>query len=87
MSRHEKILQVILRGTSDSNVKFSDLCTVLNILGFECRIKGDHHIYFKEGIDEIINIQPKGNMAKPYQVKQVRNIVLKYKLEVKKNEI
>ena len=82
MSKHEKKLQAILRGTSDTNIQFSDLCAVLEILGFQCRKKGDHHIYFKEGIQEIINLQPKGSMAKPYQVKQVRNIILKYKLEV-----
>ena len=53
-----------------------------NIMGFRCRIKGDHFIYYKDGINEIINIQPKGNKAKPYQVKQIRNLILKYKLEV-----
>ena len=31
-------------------------------------------------VEEIINIQPAGNKAKPYQVKQIRNIILKYKL-------
>ena len=45
-------------------------------------ILGDHFIYWKYGIDEIINIQPDGNKAKPYQVKQVRNTILKYGLEV-----
>lgn len=45
-------------------------------------LKRDHFIYWKDGIDEIINIQPDGNKAKPYQVKQVRNIILKYGLEV-----
>jgi len=44
------------------------------------RIKGDHHIFTKDGIEEIINLQPKGEKSKPYQVKQVRNIILKYKL-------
>ena len=82
MSKHEKKLQLILRGTSDANLQFSDLCAVLDILGFESRIKGDHHIYYRKGIQEIINLQPRGNMAKPYQVKQVRSIILKYKLEV-----
>ncbi|MBS4029301.1 MAG: type II toxin-antitoxin system HicA family toxin [Ignavibacteriales bacterium] len=49
-------------------------------MGFEERIKGSHHIYFKEYVEEIINIQPKGSQAKPYQVKQIRNLILKYKL-------
>lgn len=69
-----------MSGTQDSNISFSDLQKALTLLGFTVRIKGDHFIYFKDGIDEIINIQPNGNKAKPYQVKQVRNIILKYRL-------
>ena len=55
-----------------------ELQNLLKTLGFECRIKGDHFIYYKKGIAEIINIQPEGNKAKAYQVKQVRNLILKY---------
>lgn len=80
MSQHEKLLMSILNGTKDSNILFADLQSVLDRLGFQCRIKGDHFIYTKNGVEEIINIQPKGNMAKPYQVKQVRNIILRYRL-------
>ncbi len=50
------------------------------MLGFNCRIKGSHHIFYKDGIDEIINLQPDGSKAKPYQVKQVRTIIINYKL-------
>ncbi len=82
MATLEKLMQSIMSGTQDRNIKFSDLQKILDVLGFQCRIKGDHFIYWKDGIDEIINIQPDGNKAKPYQVKQVRNIVLKYDLEV-----
>ena len=80
MSQYEKLLVSILSGTKDSNILFADLQSVLDRLGFQCRIKGDHFIYTKDGVEEIINIQPKGNMAKPYQVKQVRNIILRYRL-------
>jgi len=76
----EKILLKILSGSSDRNISFSDLCNVLKYLGFEERIKGSHHIFFREDIEEILNIQPKGSKAKPYQVRQVRNIIVKYKL-------
>ena len=82
MATVEKLMQSIMSGTQDRNIKFSDLQKILDVLGFQCRIKGDHFIYWKDGIDEIINIQPDGNKAKPYQVKQVRNIILKYGLEV-----
>ena len=82
MATIEKLMQSIMSGTQDRNIKFSDLQKILDVLGFQCRIKGDHFIYWKDGIDEIINIQPDGNKAKPYQVKQVRNTILKYGLEV-----
>lgn len=80
MSQYEKLLLSILSGTRDGGILFSDLRTVLDRLGFQCRIKGDHFIYTRAGVEEIINIQPVGNKAKPYQVKQVRNIILKYQL-------
>lgn len=80
MSQYDKIMISILSGTKDSNITFTDLQKILTMLGFVVRIKGDHFIYTKDGIEEIINIQPKGNKAKPYQVKQVRNIILKYKM-------
>ena len=80
MGHISKQLLAILSGTRDNNIRFTDLCSILESLGFRCRIKGDHHIYYKKGITEIINVQPLGNKAKAYQVKQVRNIILKYKL-------
>ena len=80
MSQYEKLLLSIMSGTKDKNIIFSELQLVLNKLGFDCRIKGDHFIYTKSGIEEIINIQPLGNKAKAYQVKQIRNIILEYKL-------
>ena len=78
----EKIVQSIMSGTQDRNIKFADLQKILDTFGFQCRIKGDHFIYWKQGIDEIINIQPDGNKAKAYQVKQIRNLILKYQMEV-----
>lgn len=80
MSQQEKVLQAILSGTSDRNILFTDLQEVLAHMGFQCRIRGDHFIYFKDGVEEIINLQPVGGKAKPYQVKQVRQIILKYQL-------
>ena len=80
MSQYEKLLLSILSGTQDRNTLFADLQTVLDRLGFQCRIRGDHFIYTKDGVEDIINLQPVGNKAKPYQVKQVRNIILKYQL-------
>lgn len=80
MSQYEKLLLKILLGNQDSSINFAELQKVLDVLGFQCRIKGDHFVYTKNGIPEIVNIQPKGNKAKAYQVKQIRNIIIKYKL-------
>jgi predicted RNA binding protein YcfA (HicA-like mRNA interferase family) len=76
----EKILDAILRGTSDANIPFGGLCHLLKNLGFHERVKGSHHIFWKEAVAEIVNLQPKGAKAKAYQVKQVRAILLKYKM-------
>lgn len=72
MATIEKLYFSILSGTQDKNIKFRDLQKLLDALGFECRIKGDHFIYSYNNLRENINIQPDGNMAKPYQVKQIR---------------
>jgi predicted RNA binding protein YcfA (HicA-like mRNA interferase family) len=82
MSRVEKILKDVLCGTSDANIAFIALCQLLKRLGFQERIKGSHHIFTRDNVEEIINIQSKGSKAKPYQVKQVRGIILKHKMEV-----
>ncbi|NJN59778.1 MAG: type II toxin-antitoxin system HicA family toxin [Leptolyngbyaceae cyanobacterium SL_5_9] len=80
MSQRDKLLIKILRGTSDANIPFDQLCQLLSNLGFEERIRGSHHIFTKEGVEEILNLQPKQGQAKAYQVKQVRTIILKYQL-------
>jgi len=81
MSEHEKLLFRILRGTSDGNIPFDGMRSLLRGLGFQERIHGSHHIFTKEGIEEILNLQPKdGGKAKPYQVKQIRQVIIKYHL-------
>ncbi len=80
MSKFEKLVHKVLSGASDRNIEFDKLCKLLITLGFEERIKGSHHIYFKEDVTEIINLQPLNKKAKPYQVKQVRELLIKYKL-------
>lgn len=86
MSKFEKIVLKVLSGNTDRNINFIDLCNLLETLGFDNRIKGSHHIYYKSGIDEIINLQPLNNKAKAYQVKQVRELLIKYKLISAKDE-
>lgn len=80
MATSDKVLEAVLRGTSDANIGFSDLCNLLVCLGFDERIRGDHHVFTREGVEEILNLQPKKSKAKPYQVKQVRGVILQNRL-------
>ena len=82
MSQLEKLLLRILRGTSDTNIGFDELCGLLTHLGFAVRVRGSHHVFSKADVIELLNLQRDGSSAKPYQVKQVRNVIVKYKLEV-----
>ena len=80
MGKYSKLRQRILAGGMDANVEFSSLCHLLVRLGFDQRVKGSHHIFTKKGVEEILNLQPKGNKAKSYQVNQVRGILVRYRL-------
>lgn len=82
MATLDKLYLSVLTGMQDKNIKFRDLQKLLDVLGFECRIKGDHFIYSYNNLPENINIQPNGNMAKPYQVKQVRLFLQKYQIQL-----
>lgn len=86
MTQFDKLLSRILTGKSDANIGFDELCSLMKRFGFEERIKGDHHIFFRKDIPVIINIQPKSGKAKSYQVKQVRTLITKYKLGVNNDE-
>ena len=86
MGRYEKILARVLRGASDADISFKELCNLLLKFGFNERVRGDHHIFTKYRIEEILNLQPKESKAKPYQVKQVRNLILQYKLKLEKED-
>jgi hypothetical protein len=81
MGRNDRTLEQVLRGTADRNIDFRDLRRLLLWLGFEERIRGDHHIFTKDGVEEILNLQSRGAQAKPYQVRQVRDVIVRYKLE------
>ena len=80
MSHHKKTLLSILNGTQDASIMFSDLQALLVRLGFQRRTRGDHFIYTRDDVEEIINLQPQNGKVKVYQVRQVRQLILKYHL-------
>lgn len=80
MSKPETLLRQILEGRSDANIGFGDLRALLRHLGFQERTRGSHHIFRRAGVEERINLQREGSKAKPYQVRQVRSVILRYRL-------
>ncbi len=82
MSKYKRVIQQILSGRADANISFDDLCGLLRHCGFDMRVSGSHHIFRRAEVEEKINLQRDGNKAKPYQVKQVRQLFLKYRIGV-----
>ena len=81
LGKQEKILAQVLSGRADANVRFDDLRALLLKLGFAERTRGSHHVFAKAGIEEQVNLQRDGSKAKPYQVKQVRAVIMRYDLQ------
>ena len=80
MGKYDKLISQILRGLSDANIEFDDLCHLLKHLGFEVRTRDSHHVFRRQGVAEKINLQRQGSKAKAYQVKQVREVIRKHRL-------
>lgn len=80
MSKNAKFISRILSGSSDANISFDELLDLLTRLGFDVRVRGSLHVLRMEGVEEKINLQRDGAKAKPYQVRQVRAVLVKYRL-------
>ena len=77
MSNWKKTREKLVLGASDANLDFEDVCTMLRHPGFSERpAKGSHRIFYRQAVEEIINLQPRGGKGKPYQMKQIRQILL-----------
>lgn len=75
MRTYEKLVIKIMSGAPDDDIHFTDICEFLKHLGFEESIRGDHHIFTRENVEEILNLQPDGSRAKPYQIRQVSRLM------------
>lgn len=81
MSQYEKIRSDVMSGKCDKNISEADMKFFLAKIGaIYKRTTGSHIQYTIDNIPELINIQPKNGKIKPYQVKEIRNIVKKYRL-------
>jgi hypothetical protein len=81
VGNYAKLVRAILLGRSDANIGFDELRNLLLKLGFDERTRGNHHVFRRDGIEERINLQRDGGKAKPYQVRQVRAVLVRHKLE------
>jgi len=79
LGKRDKLLIKILSGTQDNNIPFDETCNLLAHFGFENRIKGSHHIFYRDNVERILNLQPKDGKVKAYQVKQVRKAIIELK--------
>ena len=82
MSKPAKTLAKILSSDSDANIRFDDVCGLLDRLEFKMRISGSHHIFTRPGIETLIDLQPRQGKCKPYQVRQVREVFIKFNISL-----
>lgn len=76
-----KLLQKLLSGSK--NIRFSEAVACANAFGFQLsRSKGSHHIYVHPDIPELINLQNVHGKAKPYQIKQLLEVIERYDLQI-----
>jgi predicted RNA binding protein YcfA (HicA-like mRNA interferase family) len=81
VGRRRKLYDRIVGGRSHTNIPFEQVRTLLLHLGFQERIRGSHHVFTREDIEELINLQEtEGGKCVPYQVKQMRIVLKKYNL-------
>lgn len=76
MSRRQKTLAKVLGGHADANIRFQDICALLLALGFVERVRGSHHVFTHPALAELVNLQKVGGLAKRYQVRHLRRILL-----------
>ncbi len=81
MRRRSRLLRRIIAGEANANIRFDGLRNLLLRLGFDERVRGSHHIFSRDDWGEMLNLQRSGSQAKPYQVRQVRRVILEYQLE------
>ena len=82
--KNRKLLAKALR--SSKNLRFGEALALAKAFGFRLsRTKGSHHIFVHPRIRELVNLQEVGK-AKPYQVRQLLEIVERYDLELEAGE-
>jgi predicted RNA binding protein YcfA (HicA-like mRNA interferase family) len=83
--RREQLLEQVLQGRG--SIGFQEFELLIEALGFSlARQRGSHHTYIHPKLDRPFPIQPEGKDAKRYQVRQLRDMIRKYRLRLDANE-
>lgn len=65
------------------NVAFGDMIDLLEGFGFRLdRRTGSHHLFVHPNVPEVLNFQPEGSQAKPYQIRQFLRLIEEYQLRL-----
>ena len=70
------------KNVATPNIRFDDACGLLDRLGFKMRVGGSHHVFTRPGIETLIDLQPRQGKCKPYQVRQVREVFIKFNISL-----
>jgi len=77
MSKLEKMLRAIRN--NPANVRFNDACKAAEEIGFQLRGQsGSHRTYARSGEPMLLNFQDVKGKAKPYQVRQLIEMMDRY---------
>lgn len=83
MTQIEKLYAKLVRNRAA--IPFREFQRILEAFGFALeRVNGSHHVYRHPAASRPLSIQPRGNMAKPYQIDQFLDIVEEFGLKIGK---
>ena len=79
MASPRKVLEAVTRGRG--TIAFRDFERLLAKMGFRLdRTSGSHRIYLHPKVSRPLNVQPIGKDAKPYHVRQLRDMIEEFGL-------
>jgi len=83
MAKLKKILAKVLAGSK--NIGFNDFVSLVEGFGFRLsRKSGSHHIFIHPKVKELVNLQNVNGQVKPYQIRQLMELVERYALNLEK---
>jgi predicted RNA binding protein YcfA (HicA-like mRNA interferase family) len=79
--KKRKLLAKALTGSK--NLRFTEVIRLAEAFGFRLsRVRGSHHVFAHPTLRELVNLQEVGGKAKPYQLRQLLDLVERYNLQL-----